>query len=85
MSVDRKEIQQEIVGFVCRNFLVEPEEFAVDQSLVDQGIIDSFGLVEIAAHLKKKYGVATVESEMNRDNFGSIVKMAAYVERKNNG
>jgi acyl carrier protein len=80
--MDVKEIQTELVGFVCRNFLVEEGEFAVDRSLIDQGIIDSFGLVEIAAHLRKKYGVETKENEMNRDNFGSILKMAEYARRK---
>ncbi len=79
------EIQKDLTDFVCRNFLVEEGEIVLGESLVDQGIIDSFGLVEIAAFIKKKYTIVTGESEMNRDNFGSILKMAAYVERKQHG
>lgn len=82
--MDKSSARKEIVDFVCRNFLVDEEEIIMDQSLVDQGIIDSFGLVEVSAFLRKKYSVITTESEMNRDNFGSILKMADYVERKLN-
>jgi len=83
--MDAKEIQASLVEFVCRNFLVDEGEFAVDRSLIDQGIIDSFGLVEIAAHLRKKYGIETDKGEMTRENFGSIVKMSEYARRKIDG
>jgi acyl carrier protein len=83
--MDRNAIQKEIIVFVCRNFLVGEEEINLEESLVDQGIIDSFGLVEIATFLKKQFGAAAEPAEMNRDNFGSIVRMAAFVERKTHG
>jgi acyl carrier protein len=83
--MERSEIQRDLVDFVVRNFLVDESEIVLGESLVDQGIIDSFGLVEIAAFIKKKYTVKTDEQEMNRENFGSLLKMAAYVERKQHG
>lgn len=83
--MNKAEARKDILDFVCRNFLVDEDEIIEDQSLVDQGIIDSFGLVEIATFLKKKYAVVTQETEMNRENYGSILKMADYVERKLNG
>jgi acyl carrier protein len=81
----REAVKPGIVEFVCRNFLVEEHEIDFDESLVDQGIIDSFGLVEIATFIRKTWGLETEQSEMNRDNFGSITKIAAYVERKADG
>jgi acyl carrier protein len=78
----KEEIQVDLLRFVCRNFLIEEDEVEVDQSLVEQGLIDSFGLIEIAAFMKSKYGIATEESEMNAANFGSIVNMAEYIEGK---
>lgn len=83
--MNRTEIQKEITAFVCKNFLVEENEFSPSESLVDQGIIDSFGLVEIAAFFKKKFGVVSQESDMNRGNYGSIETMASFVERKLQG
>jgi acyl carrier protein len=81
----KEEIKVELLLFVCRNFLIEEDEVEIDQSLVEQGIIDSFGLIEIAAFMKSRYDIATEESEMNMANFGSIVTMADYIERKKNG
>ncbi len=81
----REAIQPRIVAFVCSNFLVDESEIDFDESLVDQGIIDSFGLVELATFIRKTYGLMTEQAEMNRENFGSIVRIAAYVERKAHG
>jgi acyl carrier protein len=61
---------------------VEEHEIDLNESLIEQGIIDSFGLVEISGFLKKEFGVETEQSDMNRANFGSIEKIVIYAERK---
>ena len=71
-----------LIDFVCKNFLVEEDEIDLDASLIDQGIIDSFGLIEISSFLKKEFTVETAEEEMTRDNYGSIEKLVAFIERK---
>lgn len=81
----KAEIQGELVRFICGNFLVEESEVACDKSLVDQGIIDSFGLIEIAAFIKAKYGIVTEQSGMNAANFGSVDKMTDYIMGKLDG
>lgn len=71
--------REKLINFICRNFMVEEYEIDLNSSLVDQGIIDSFGLVEISAFLKKEIGVETQQEEMTRENFGSIEKILIYV------
>ena len=80
-----EEIETELVDFVCRDFMVQRGEFALDKSLIDQGVIDSFGLVEITTFMNRQFGISAAESEMNRDNFGSILKMVAFIHRKQHG
>ena len=75
-------VREKLLDFICRNFMVEENEIDMDSSLVDQGIIDSFGLVEIATFLKKEFNVETTEKDMNRENFGSIEKLIIYIGRK---
>ena len=75
-------IKEKLLDFLCDNFIVEIDEIELDSSLVDQGIIDSFGLVEIAAFLKKEYGISTDSNEMNRQNFGSVERIVSYVENR---
>ena len=75
-------ILEELLVFLCRNFIVEKNEINLAESLIDQGIIDSFGLVEIASFMEREYGITIKEEEMNRDNFGSVLKIVGFIERK---
>lgn len=74
--------REKLMNFICRNFLVEENEIDLNTSLIDQGIIDSFGLLEISTFLKKELAVETEQEEMTRDNFGSFEKILIYVEKK---
>lgn len=62
--------------------MVEPEEIELDKSMIDEGIIDSFGLVEISAFLEKEFSIQITEDDMIRDNFGSVLKIVSFVERR---
>jgi acyl carrier protein len=44
-------IEDKLIEFICSNFMVEPDEFNLEESLVDQGIIDSIGVVVISAFM----------------------------------
>lgn len=71
-----------LMNFICRNFMVEEDEFNLEESLIDQGIIDSFGLLEIATFIKKEFGVETSQDDMNRENFGSFERILLYCSAK---
>ena len=75
-------IKETFIGFVCRQFLVEPEEIDHDKSLVDEGIIDSFGLVEIATFIEQEFKIPVKDEDMKRENFGSVNKIVSFIERK---
>jgi acyl carrier protein len=76
-----KDIEEKLIAFICRNFMVEPDEFSLEESLVDQGVIDSFGLVEISAFMSHEFGLNITENDMNRENFGTVKKMVAFIMR----
>lgn len=75
----KKQIQQELLEFLCQQFFVELEDIELDKSLVDTGIIDSMGLIEIATYIQKEYGFKVTNDEMNRKNFGSVLKIVDYI------
>jgi acyl carrier protein len=81
MFTDR-EIEEKLIKFICSNFMVEPDEFDLEESLVDQGVIDSIGLVEISAFMLREFGVKEFEENMTRENFGSVKKMVAFIVRQ---
>lgn len=83
-SLTKSKIQDDLMQFLCRQFFVDIEDIEIDKSLVDTGIIDSMGLIEIAAYIKKNYGYTVKDEEMNRQNFGSVLKIVDYIHRSTN-
>jgi len=77
-------IKAELIVFLCRQFLVDETDIDLEKSLVDTGIIDSMGLIEIASFIQKTYGFKVTEEQMNRQNFGSVLKIVDFVEREVN-
>jgi len=77
------DIKQQIRVFITSNFYVaDPSTLADDASLLDQGIIDSTGVLEIIMFLEDTFGFKVADSEMVPENLDSIVSIAAYVTRK---
>ena len=75
-------IQKALLDFLCQQFLVEKEDIELDKSLIDTGIIDSMGLIEISAYLQREYEIKITEDKMNRNNFGSVLKIVDFVLRE---
>jgi acyl carrier protein len=71
-----------LVGFVTHSFNVVESDINMDQSLIDQGIIDSFGLMEITAFIEKEFGVKIREKDMTREAFGSMNKMVRFISAR---
>lgn len=73
-----------LLDFICKNFSVEREDIDLDKSLVDEGIIDSFGLIEIASYLETEFSVSVKQDNMTRENFGSANRIVNFIERAKN-
>jgi acyl carrier protein len=52
------------------------------ESLVDEGILDSFGLSELVAHIEQSFGVKVPDADIQLATFESIEKIAAYVSAR---
>lgn len=76
--------QDVLLSFISRNFLVNKSEIDTDKSLVDMGVIDSMGLIEIASFMENQFSFKVEENHMNRENFGSVIKMVAYIKKQKN-
>ena len=80
--MEQTEIRQKLLNFICETFFVEEDEIDLDNSMIDDGIIDSFGLVEISAFLQRTFSIIIVEEEMIRENFGSVNKITTFTQSK---
>jgi acyl carrier protein len=69
--------------FIVTNFYVaRPEALADDASLLDSGVVDSTGVLEVISFLEGEFGVSVQDDEIVPENLDSIERIAAYVHRK---
>ena len=60
-------------------------QIADGDSLLDKGIIDSTGVLELVAFIGETFGIQVADEELVADNFDSIDKLAAFVQAKGAG
>jgi acyl carrier protein len=77
-------IEKKIRGFVSENFLFREDrgELSSDESLLDAGLIDSTGVLELVAFLESEFQLQMADEDIVPDNLDSIARIAAYVARK---
>jgi acyl carrier protein len=77
-------VEQEIRQFVIDNFLYGETERVPgsDDSLLEQGIVDSTGILEMVAFLESRFGIEIYEHELVPSNLDSLNRIADFVARK---
>ena len=76
----------EIRCFIIGNFLLGKEgTFSNDASFLEEGILDSTGVLELVSFLEETYGVEIAEDELNPDNLDSVNRIARYLSNKLSG
>jgi len=75
---------QEIRQFVVDNFLFgrDGDGLGEDDSFLENGIIDSTGVLELVAFIEEKYGVSVLDHELVPENFDSLRNLGQYLDRK---
>ena len=81
--MESKELKAQIRSFVLTNFYVsDPAQVPEGGSLLEQGIIDSTGVLEIISFVESTFGITVEDEEMVPANLDSIAGIARFVERK---
>jgi acyl carrier protein len=76
---------KKIRGFLSSNFYVaDAESLHNNASLLDQGIVDSTGVLEVIGFIEETFGIVVEDSELLPENLDSINGIAQYVIRKKN-
>ncbi|HEY8551566.1 MAG TPA: acyl carrier protein [Vicinamibacterales bacterium] len=81
--MDTAEIKRQVRSFITTNFYVADASALSDEaSLLDQGIIDSTGVLEVIGFIESTFGITVEDAEMLPDNLDSIQRIADFVGRK---
>jgi acyl carrier protein len=66
--------------FIEDTFFVEG--FRDDESFLASGIVDSLGVMQLVSFLQAEFSIAVADADLVPDNFDSVAKVAAFVERR---
>jgi acyl carrier protein len=79
-------VEESIRRFVFQRFpIAQTKELGNDDSLLEKGILDSLGVLEIVGFLEQEFQITVNDEDLAPENFASISSMAAYVTRIKHG
>ena len=76
-------IVAQVRQFMLKTFpLARKRALADDDSLLESGIVDSMGVLEIVSFLEDEFHITPTDEEMLSDNFESVCTISNYIEQK---
>jgi acyl carrier protein len=77
-----RSIQKELRQFIASELGRDVSGVADAESLLEAGVIDSMGVLELVSFIEKQYRIAVAEDEMMPENFDSVDAIAAFIDRR---
>ncbi|MBW1671829.1 MAG: acyl carrier protein [Deltaproteobacteria bacterium] len=77
-------VHDEIRQFIIDNFLMgqDSDSLKDDNSFLEEGVIDSTGVLELVGFLEENYEIKVEDEELIPENLDSIKNICAYLELK---
>jgi len=78
------EIAQKVRSFVIDNFLFGEADdlFSNDDSFLENGLVDSIGILTLVEFVREKYAIAIEDEEVVPENWDSVSRVAAFINTK---
>jgi acyl carrier protein len=80
----REDIRGRFRKYIRDNFLSPAGEGSLrdDASLLEEGIMDSTGVLDLVMFIEETFGIAVKDEELMPGNLDSVDRLVAFVERK---
>lgn len=77
-------VESDLRAFIAENFMYGGDASALpaDRSLIEEGLIDSTGVLELVSFLEEKFGLEIGDEEIVPANLDSIAAIVAFVDGK---
>ena len=84
MMTTESQIRESIRAFLQDNFLYMRPDFVLadDAKLLEQGVIDSMGVLEMMTFIEDTHGVKVEDFEVSEANLGSLNAVASFIAAK---
>lgn len=79
------DIKEKIRSFIVENFLFgDAGELNDETSFLNDGIIDSTGILELVDFIESEFGISINDDELIPENLDSIKNVTTYLNKKIN-
>ena len=77
-------MKEQLRTYILANFMFgsSPEDLDDNASLLETGVLDSTGVLELILYLEEKFGVAVDATELVPENIDSVNRLHAFLEKK---
>ena len=82
--MNQEQVLDHVRGFVTEHYLYRHPDVVLtdDLNLLEAGIIDSLGVIELVGEVEALFGVPVQDIDVTEENFGSVEGVARFVERQ---
>jgi len=79
-------IEKKVKQFISENFLINGDNTTLDSkaSLLEKGIIDSTGVLELVSFIETEFKIKIEEDELIPENLDTIENIYNFISRKEN-
>jgi acyl carrier protein len=83
-TMKTKEIKDIVREYIVEHFVRKQGdlEFKDNDSLIEKGIIDSTGLLELVLFIEEMFSIKVEDEELIPDNFDSLDLLDSYIKHK---
>jgi len=76
-------VEKEIRKFIEENFILDGNDnLSGEDSLLEKGIIDSTGVLELVAFIEENYSLKIKDEELIPENLDSIKSISRFIQEK---
>ena len=76
-------IESRVREYISANFLYgSPDRLGASDSLLDAGVIDSTGAMELVTFIETEFAIEVSDSDLTPENLDSIGAISAFIARR---
>ena len=81
---DGQSVERDLREFLAANYFLgeDPGALTGSSSLIEAGLIDSTGVLELVGYLEEQFGIRITNEELLPENLDSIDNIVGFVARK---
>ena len=81
-SFSTEELTRKLIAYIMSDVLLDSSQFelAVNDDLLEDGLVDSLGIMKLLAYIESEFGFAVPAQDVTVETFMSVGAIVAYLE-----